>query len=111
MRGSCRAMRSAGFYGANLTDPWFGFFCFDSSELPIVTLYALYLPIFIAFMRKEADLPGFKRFVMPALALCGSLFMIYAACYAHGMAVVAYLIIFAAVMLAGVFFAKGSSHR
>ncbi len=99
------------FYGANLTDPWFGFFCFDSSELPIVTLYALYLPIFIAFMRKEADLSGFKRFVMPSLALCGSLFMIYAACYAHGMAVVAYLIIFAVVMLAGVLFAKGSSHR
>jgi APA family basic amino acid/polyamine antiporter len=28
------------FYGANLTNPWFGFFCFDSSELPIVTVYA-----------------------------------------------------------------------
>jgi APA family basic amino acid/polyamine antiporter len=97
------------FYGANLTDPWFGFFCFDSSELPIVTLYALYLPIFIAFMKKEADLPAFKRFVMPALALCGSMFMIYAACYAHGMAVVAYLIIFAVVMAAGAFFARNSA--
>ena len=100
------------FYGANLTDPWFGFFCFDSSELPIVTLYALYLPIFIAFMKKETDLPAFKRFVMPALALCGSMFMIYAACYAHGMAVVAYLIIFAVVMAGGFFFAgKASSVR
>jgi len=98
------------FYGANLTDPWFGFFCFDSSELPIVTLYALYLPIFISFMRKEAGLPAFKRFVMPALALCGSLFMIVAACYAHGMAVVAYLIIFAVVMAAGGFFARRPAH-
>jgi APA family basic amino acid/polyamine antiporter len=97
------------FYGANLTDPWFGFFCFDSSELPIVTLYALYLPIFIVFMKKEADLPVFKRFVMPTLALCGSLFMIYAACYAHGMAVVAYLIIFAVVMAAGTVFAGKAS--
>lgn len=98
------------FYGANLTDPWFGFFCFDSSELPIVTLYAMYLPIFISFMKKEADLPVLTRFVLPTLALCGSLFMIYAACYAHGMAVVAYLIIFAVVMAAGAFFARGSAH-
>lgn len=94
------------FYGANLTDPWFGFFCFDSSELPIVSLYAMYLPIFVSFMRNEGDLPMLTRFVLPALALCGSLFMIYAACYAHGMAVVAYLAIFAVVMLAGAVLAK-----
>ncbi|GAB6111909.1 APC family permease [Desulfomicrobium salsuginis] len=94
------------FYGANLTDPWFGFFCFDSSELPIVSLYAMYLPIFVSFMRNEGDLPVLTRFVLPALALCGSLFMIYAAIYAHGMAVVAYLSIFAVVMLAGVVLAK-----
>lgn len=98
------------FYGANLTDPWFGFFCFDSSELPIVSLYAMYLPIFVSFMRNEGDLPVLTRFVLPALALCGSLFMIYAACYAHGMAVVAYLSIFAVVMLAGAVLAK-STHR
>ena len=99
------------FYGANLTEPWFGFFCFDSSELPIVSLYAMYLPIFVSFMRNEGDLPVLTRFVLPALALCGSLFMIYAACYAHGMAVVAYLAIFAVVMLAGAFFANGAVHR
>jgi APA family basic amino acid/polyamine antiporter len=97
------------FYGANLTDPWFGFFCFDPSELPIVTLYAMYLPIFISFMRNEGDLPALTRFVLPALALCGSLFMIYAAIYAHGMAVVAYLAIFAVVMLAGGVLAKSRS--
>ncbi len=94
------------FYGANLTDPWFGFFCFDPSELPIVTLYVMYLPIFVSFMRNEGDLPVLTRFVLPSLALCGSLFMIYAAIYAHGMAVVAYLSIFAVVMLAGALLAK-----
>ena len=94
------------FYGANLTDPWFGFFCFDSSELPIVTIYALYLPIFFSLMKKEKDLPAFKRFVMPSLAVLGSVFMMVAACFSHRMAVVAYLIIFAVVMLVGVLFAK-----
>ena len=30
------------FYGANLTaTPWFGKFSFDSSELPIITIYGL----------------------------------------------------------------------
>jgi APA family basic amino acid/polyamine antiporter len=89
------------FYGANLTDPWFGFFCFDSSELPIVTIYAMYIPIFVALMKKEKELSAFNRFIMPSLALLGSLFMIYAACFSHGMAVVAYLIIFGAVMVLG----------
>lgn len=94
------------FYGANLTKPWFGFFCFDSSELPIVSLYAMYLPIFVVLMQRERDLSAFKRFVMPLLAICGSLFMIYAACRAHGMAVVAYLIIFGCVMFVGVFWSR-----
>lgn len=88
------------FYGANLTGPWFGPFSFDSSELPIVTIYALYIPIFLWLM-KDKGLPAFKRFVAPALAVCGCLFMIVAACFAHEMAVVSYLILFAVIMLIG----------
>ena len=98
------------FFGANLTDPvWFGKFSFDVSELPIVSVYALYLPIFISMMRKEKDLSFGKRFIMPILALCGSVFMCYAAWVSHGMEVVYYLILFAVVMLLGVFFRKGES--
>jgi len=97
------------FYGANLTDPsksWFGFFCFDSSELPIVTIYALYIPIFIMIMKKEKDLSLFKRFIMPTISLAGCLFMIIAACFSHGIAVVAYLIIFAVIMAIGTLFSN-----
>lgn len=86
------------FYGANLTAPWFGFFCFDSSELPIVTVYGLYIPIFIMMMKKEKDLSGFKRFVMPTLSIVSCIFMIIAACVSHGMGVVAYLIVFFVIM-------------
>ena len=53
------------FYGANLTKTWFGPFSFDTSELPIVTIYASYIPIFIAMMIKETELSSFKRFIMP----------------------------------------------
>lgn len=41
------------FYGANLTAPTFGAFSFDSSELPIINPYALYIPMFILFIKKE----------------------------------------------------------
>ena len=92
------------FYGANLTDPWFGPFCFDTSELPIITLYAAYIPIFIMLMKKEKDSSAFKRFVMPVLSLLGCIFMVVAACLAHGMAALYYLIVFAVIMIIGVFF-------
>lgn len=90
------------FYGANLTVPgWFGRFCFDSSELPVVTLYAMYVPIFIQLMRKGKGLNGFQRFFMPVLAICGCGFMIYAAFAGYGVTVFYYLIIYAAVMATG----------
>lgn len=85
---------------------WFGKLSFDSSELPIVTIYALYIPIFITMMIKEKTLGGFKRFVMPILAVCGCLFMVYAAYVSHGTAVFYYLIVFAVIMLLGLFFIK-----
>ncbi len=100
------------FYGANLASaPWFGFFCFDTSELPIVTLYGMYIPIFVMLMVRERELGPFKRFVMPVLATLGCVFMVVAACFAHGMSVVAYLIVFVVVMLIGIFFRKTAAER
>ncbi|NLL18729.1 MAG: APC family permease, partial [Clostridia bacterium] len=92
------------FYGANLTDPWFGPFCFDTSELPIVTLYGGYIPIFFMLMKKEKELSVFKRFIMPALSIIGCIFMVIAAIIAHGMAVFYYLIVFTVIMLIGACF-------
>jgi basic amino acid/polyamine antiporter, APA family len=90
------------FFGANLTPvPWFGPFSFDSSELPIVTIYAMYIPIFIMMMVKEQSLSFFKRFLMPFLAICACVFMVTAAFYAHGKAVLFYLIIFSIIMAVG----------
>ena len=90
------------FYGANLVKvPWFGFFIFDNSELPIVTVYAMYIPIFIRMMNKEKTLDHFRRVVMPTLAIICCIFMVIAACYAHGKAVLGYLVVFMVFMLAG----------
>ncbi len=108
------------FYGANLTSGWFGLFNFDSSELPIITIYAMYIPIFIAWMKKEKDMGVFKRFVLPMAALIACLFMVFAAIYAHGITpylnakangafsfpVLFYLIVYAVVMILGAIFRK-----
>ncbi len=91
------------FYGANLTAGWFGPFCFDSSELPIITLYVLYIPIYIVLM-KQKSLGGFKRYVMPVLAICCSFFMVYATIHAYGMKVFYYCILFAVIMAVGALF-------
>jgi len=108
------------FYGANLTDGWFGVFNFDSSELPIVTIYAMYIPIFIAWMKKEKEMGVFNRFILPILSIIACLFMVFAAVYAHGITpylaakangtfsfpVLFYLIIFAVVIIIGAIFRK-----
>jgi len=103
------------FYGANLTAGWFGLFNFDSSELPIVTIYGMYIPIFIAWMKQEKEMGTFKRFILPSLSILACAFMVFAAIYAHGITpflnaqaegrfsfpVLFYLIIYVVVMIIG----------
>ena len=109
------------FYGANLTDGgWFGYFNFDSSELPIVTIYGMYIPMFIMWMKKEKDMGVVKRFVLPIAALLACVFMVFAAIYAHGITpfrvakangefsfpVLFYIIVFVVIMIIGFFVRK-----
>ncbi len=108
------------FYGANLTEGWFGLFNFDSSELPIVTIYALYIPMFFIWMKQEKELGFVKRFLLPSLAVFACAFMVFAAVYAHGITpylaakaegtfkcpVLFYIIVFAVIMAIGAFLRK-----
>lgn len=104
------------FYGANLTEVgWFGIFNFDSSELPIVTIYAMYIPIFIIWMKTQKNEGIFKRFILPGAAIVACVFMVFAAVYAHGITpylaakaegrfsfpVLFYIIVFTAIMVVG----------
>ena len=81
-------------------------FLFDASELPIITIYAMYLPIFILWMIREREQNVCKRFVLPVLAILGSLFMVYACIVGHRMENFWYLIVFAVIMLVGKLFYK-----
>lgn len=94
------------FFLANLAGTWSGPFVFDSSELPIITIYMLYLPIFVMWIKKATDETAMRRYVLPLLAICGSLFMIYACIMGHGIACFWYLIVFAVVMAIGFAFSK-----
>ncbi|MBR5640704.1 MAG: APC family permease [Firmicutes bacterium] len=76
-------------------------FSFDASELPIITIYAMYIPIFINWMRKAKDESSLRRYVIPVLAIAGSCFMVYASIVGHRMENFWYLIVFAIVMLIG----------
>ena len=91
------------FYLSNLAQTWTGPFVFDSSELPIITIYLMYLPILIQWIRKEKDQNVLRRFVLPGLALCGSVFMVVACVFSHGIGCLWYLIVFAVVMAIGFF--------
>ena len=95
------------FLGANLTGPsWFGPVTFDSSELPIITIYAMYLPIFVMFMWREKELSIGRRFIMPAAAMICSLFMVYAAAMAHGVSAAWYLLVYVCIMAVGICFMR-----
>lgn len=109
------------FFGANLVEtPIFGLFNFDSSELPIVTTYAIYIPIFIFFIIKEGKKDKLKNIVLPILSIICCLFMVFCAIYAHGIIpfvkaqengvfsfpILFYLIIFTIVMIIGLIFYK-----
>ena len=89
------------FYLSNLAGTWSGPFVFDSTELPIITIYLMYLPILIQWMRKEKDQNVVRRFVFPILALCGSIFMVFACILSHKWGCFWYMIVFAVDMVIG----------
>ena len=98
------------FYFANLwagdlngqTVAWAGKpFAFDSSELPVITIYLMYIPIFIQWIRKEKGESPVRRFILPILAIIGSAFMVVACVFSHRISCLWYIIVYAAVMLLG----------
>jgi len=114
------------FFGSQLVgSAWFGIFSFDSSELPIVTIYAMYIPIFVNYIIKDKDKNVFKRFILPILSICACLFMIFCAVMAHGVypyqtakadgnfsfPILFYLIVYALFMFVGFLFSLANKRK
>ena len=56
---------------------WYNGLFMDISELPIATLYGIYIFFYIWIIRTATDLNLFNRFLMPLLALIGAGYMVY----------------------------------
>jgi APA family basic amino acid/polyamine antiporter len=89
---------------------WFGEYAFDSSELPIVTIYPLYIPILILFMKKGKGFTPFQRFVLPSLGILSCLLMVVASIFRHKISNLYYLVVFALFMLVGALFDRKDGH-
>ena len=99
--------------------------CICSSELPIITIYGFYIPVFVMFIKKHGKENVLKNVVLPILGIISSAFMVFAAVYAHGIQpylnakangtfsfpVLFYLIVFAVVLVIGSFFYKKSNEK
>ncbi len=83
----------------------------ENDELPIITLYASYIPIFIVLMVKAKDLSPVKRFLMPSLAVGCCAFMVYAAFASYGIEALYYLIVSTAAILIGLLFYRGKDGK
>lgn len=57
---------------------WWGAFM-DISELPIALLYSINIAVYIWIIRSFKELSPFKRFVLPTLAIVGSVYIAYGA--------------------------------
>lgn len=84
---------------------------FDSSELPIITLYAMYIPILISMMIKEKEMNPVKRFVLPVLSLGGIGVIITASIVKHKTDIIWYLIVFAVFVIVGFITSKHNEKK
>ena len=78
----------------------------EADEICIITLYAVYLPIFIHILFAEKGLNFLQRIILPLLAIVASVFMCYCAYAAYKIQVLYYLIFFVIVIGIGMFFYK-----
>lgn len=83
----------------------------ENDELPIITLYASYIPIFIVMMIKFKEMNVFKRFIVPAVAIVACVFMVYAAFSAYKIQAVYYLIVCVAVLAIGMLFYRKNPNK
>ena len=83
----------------------------EPDELPIITLYGGYIPMFIAMIVKEKSLGKVKRFVLPGLAILSCAFMVFCAIYSYKIQALYYLIVFVVIMAFSLFFVKDKASK
>lgn len=85
---------------------WFGGFI-DISELPIAYLYVIYITLYIWYMKTFKEYNLFNRFIIPVLATCGSLYIIWGAIQKDMFLIFTIILLF--IHITGTF-VKGKKH-
>ena len=95
-------MQGPDFFGGVHSNMFLGW---EADEISIVTLYAFYVPMFIAIMAKCKKFGFVRRFVLPSLGIACCLFMVYCCVVGKGwQQLTGYLCFFGLVMAAAWFF-------
>lgn len=94
------------YYGARISDtPLFMGFGFDSSELSVISAYAMYIPIFLMFIKKQKK--SLKNVFLLICGIAACIFLIICAVYAHKNDLTDYILTFTSIMLIGSLFYRG----
>ena len=83
----------------------------EADEACVITMYAIFIPIFIHIIRKETQMSFFHRFILPAFAIIMAVFMCYCSYVAYGIQIVYYLLFFILLEGIGVIFYINDKHH
>ncbi len=108
--GTVLSLGAAGYFFCfdflKMNSPFF----FDITELPVVSLYALFIPIFLGFARQAKSLGIVKRWIIPLLSCGGAILMLISAISKYaGRGLAAYLICFTIILSLGLCFNHSKS--
>lgn len=88
------------YFRTQLSDrAFFSILAFDSSELPVVTAYVTYIPIFFMYMKECRKKNLYGRCVLSAAGLCACMFMAYSAIIAHRGEIFSYICFLSSLMI------------
>lgn len=88
------------YFRTQLSDrAFFALLAFDSSELPVVTAYVTYIPIFFMYMKNCRKKNLYGKCVLCAAGICACMFMAYSAIIAHREEIFSYVCFLSSLML------------
>ena len=78
---------------------FYSLLAFDSSELPVVTAYVIYIPIFFMYMKKCRKKNRYGKCVLCCAGICACMFMAYSAIIAHREEIFSYICFLSSLVL------------
>ena len=94
-------------FGSQIAEPVvFGSFKFDSSEMPVATIYALYIPVFFSFAKKCFKERKIPKLFLAIAGIASGIFILLCAAVSHKDEILSYILALTSIMLAGAVFIR-----